>query len=71
MIVCVCNNVSDKAINRAVAQQGVRTFIQLRQVTDVATCCGKCARCAKQVLKEALAEQAEQQHVPLSGLGFA
>ncbi|QZA82573.1 (2Fe-2S)-binding protein [Deefgea piscis] len=71
MIVCVCNNVSERAIERAVAQQGVRTFIQLRQVTGVATCCGKCARCAKQVLKEALVEQAEQQHVPLSGLGFA
>lgn len=53
MIVCVCHNVSDKAIRRA-ADDGVRTMPELRAQLGVGTCCGKCHACAKTVLREHL-----------------
>lgn len=53
MIVCVCNNVSDKKIQRAV-EQGMSTMSELRTHLQVATCCGKCAGCAREVLQECL-----------------
>lgn len=55
MIVCICNNVSDRAIRRAVAS-GMTTMGELRRNLGVATCCGKCDSCARQVLKTCLAE---------------
>ncbi len=71
MIVCVCNNVSDKAICQAVEQSGVRTFIQLQRVTTAATCCGKCSSCAKQVLHTAVERYEEQMMAELEGVAFA
>ena len=71
MIVCVCNNVSDKAIRKAVEQQGVRTFIQLQRVTAVATCCGKCSGCAKQVLQQSIENYEEQMLADLQDHAFA
>ncbi len=53
MIVCVCNNVSEREIEQAV-QLGIRTMTQLRRDLGVATCCGKCHSCAKQVLHSSL-----------------
>lgn len=49
MIVCVCNNISDREIRQAV-DLGLSTMAELRRDLGVATCCGKCASCAKQVL---------------------
>jgi bacterioferritin-associated ferredoxin len=51
MIVCVCNNVSDRKIRQA-AEDGMTTLADLRKHLDVGTCCGKCHSCAKQVLSE-------------------
>jgi bacterioferritin-associated ferredoxin len=53
MIVCVCNNVSDRKIRQAV-DEGMSTMTELRDNLDVATCCGKCHACAKHVLRECL-----------------
>jgi bacterioferritin-associated ferredoxin len=53
MIVCVCNNISDREIRQAV-DLGLSTMAELRQDLGVATCCGKCASCAKQVLADYL-----------------
>ena len=59
MIVCVCNNVSDRKIRQAV-ESGMTTMAELRTNLGVAACCGKCQSCAKQVLRECLdAQQAE------------
>ena len=60
MYVCVCNSVTDRDIRKAV-KGGVQTFKQLQQATEVATCCGKCAGCARDLLDEALAKQREPQ----------
>jgi bacterioferritin-associated ferredoxin len=51
MIVCICNNVSDRKIRQAV-EAGVTTMVELRDRLDVGTCCGKCHACAKRVLRE-------------------
>ena len=49
MIVCVCNNISDREIRQAV-DLGLSTMAELREDLGVGTCCGKCASCARQVL---------------------
>jgi len=53
MIVCVCNNISERQIRRAVSA-GHTTMPQLREELGVGTCCGKCHSCAKTVLRECL-----------------
>ena len=53
MIVCVCNNISDREIRQAV-DLGLSSMAELRRDLGVATCCGKCASCAKQVLADHL-----------------
>ena len=53
MYVCVCHGISDKRLNQAI-QEGVRSFDQLQACTGVATCCGSCEPCARQILDERL-----------------
>ncbi len=71
MIVCVCNNVSDKTIRKAVEQSGVRCYIQLQRVTTAGTCCGKCTSCAKQVLNDSIDRYEEQMLADLQDVAFA
>lgn len=49
MIVCVCNNISEREIRQAV-DLGVSSMAELRRDLGVATCCGKCHTCAREVL---------------------
>lgn len=49
MIVCVCNNISDREIRQAV-DLGLSSMDELRRDLGVSTCCGKCASYAEQVL---------------------
>lgn len=53
MIVCICNNVSERKIRQAV-EAGVTTMPQLRDRLGVGNCCGKCHPHAKQALRECL-----------------
>lgn len=53
MIICVCHNVSETKIRRAV-DSGVTSMPQLREQLSVGTCCGKCNSCAKTILRECL-----------------
>jgi bacterioferritin-associated ferredoxin len=59
MIVCICNNVSDKAIRHAV-HAGVTSLTGLRTQLEVGACCGKCIDCAKTLLRECLEDQSTQ-----------
>lgn len=52
MIVCVCNRVSDRDINRLVGE-GVATFEDVQFETGVATCCGRCESCARETFDQA------------------
>lgn len=58
MYVCLCHNVTDTEIKRAVRIGEIRTMVDLREQMGVSTQCGKCAKCAKQVLREAVKELA-------------
>jgi bacterioferritin-associated ferredoxin len=55
MIVCICNNISERKIRLAV-EDGVVTMPQLRDCLNIGTCCGKCHAHAKQVLRECIAD---------------
>lgn len=64
MIVCVCHNVSEKKIQRAY-DAGMTTFAAIRDNLEVGTCCGKCAGCARQVLRECAQQPAAQSGLQL------
>jgi bacterioferritin-associated ferredoxin len=51
MIVCICNNVSDRDIAREAAS-GCPSFGQLQMRTGVAAGCGACHDCALQTFVE-------------------
>lgn len=68
MIVCVCNRVSDRDIQHHVAQ-GCHSWDELQMATGVATCCGCCTDCAREVFDGALSQQRAAQaarHIPIA-----
>lgn len=54
MIVCVCNNISDREIRQAM-ELGITSMEELCRDLGVATCCGQCFSCAEEILNEHLA----------------
>jgi len=56
MYICICNSVTDKEIRQAV-KLGATSLKDLREGLGVASNCGKCASCAKAVLREELAAE--------------
>jgi len=59
MYVCLCKGVTDHTIRKAV-DQGISSMRELRQEYGVASQCGCCKQCAKEVLGEALAARNER-----------
>lgn len=59
MYVCVCNAVTERHITEAV-RDGVSTLRHLREELGVAAECGRCAMCARDCLRSALAEKDRQ-----------
>ncbi len=57
MIVCVCHNVSDKAIRRAM-DAGASSMQEIRAQLNVGSCCGKCASFAKTLVRAHLEDKA-------------
>jgi bacterioferritin-associated ferredoxin len=57
MYVCLCHGVTDGQIRQA-ANAGACRMRDLCKSLGVASQCGKCAKCAHQVLKESLAARA-------------
>ncbi len=53
MIVCVCNNISDREIRQAV-EMGLSSMADLYKELGVGTCCGKCVSYAREVMHEHL-----------------
>lgn len=58
MIVCVCNNISDREIRQAV-DLGITSMAELRRDLGVSTCCGQCASYAEDVLRSHLGQSAD------------
>lgn len=50
MIVCVCHNVSDKAIRRAL-DSGAKSMSDIQRQLNVGTCCGKCTEFASTLVR--------------------
>ena len=53
MIVCVCNNISDREIRQAV-DLGLTSMSDLYKELGVGPCCGKCVSYAREVMNEHL-----------------
>jgi bacterioferritin-associated ferredoxin len=51
MIICVCNNVNETAIRRAVAD-GHASYDALQFELGVGTCCGQCQHAAREVIAQ-------------------
>jgi bacterioferritin-associated ferredoxin len=51
--VCLCNGVTENQIRDA-ASEGAVSLHELRNSLGVATCCGRCAECALEILEESL-----------------
>ena len=50
MIVCICHNVSDRAIREAL-EAGATSLQQIREQLNVGSCCGKCNAFAKTLVR--------------------
>ncbi len=57
MIVCVCHNVSDRAI-RAAVDAGASTLAEIRAQLKVGSCCGKCNAFAKTLVRAHVEDKA-------------
>lgn len=69
MIVCICQNISDRKIREEV-EAGARNLAHLRSHLGVGTCCGKCHVHAKQVLRECLDHACTMARDPVQPLVF-
>ena len=49
MYVCLCHGISETRLQQAI-HEGARSFEQLQSCTGVATCCGACEPCAREML---------------------
>lgn len=49
MYVCLCHGISEKRLQQAILE-GASSFEQLQSCTGVATCCGACEPCARELL---------------------
>lgn len=58
MYVCVCKAVTDNDIRRA-ADGGVKNLRQLSRETGCSSQCGQCAKMARSILSDAIAESNE------------
>ncbi|MBT8120798.1 MAG: (2Fe-2S)-binding protein [Gammaproteobacteria bacterium] len=63
MFVCICNQVTDKQICRAV-NEGASSIEDLSNELNLGTCCGKCKSCAKKVMREAIQQNAYSEAIP-------
>ena len=49
MYVCLCHGISESRLQQAILEGG-GAFEQLQSCTGVATCCGACEPCAREML---------------------
>ena len=63
MYICICNAVTDHQI-RAEVYRGASSLREVSERLEVATCCGKCGKCARKLIRETLREAREEQLMP-------
>ena len=54
MYVCICHAVTDSQIRCTVEERQIRNLRELAAETGVATRCGRCARCAHQLISDCI-----------------
>jgi bacterioferritin-associated ferredoxin len=52
MYICICKNVTDGQIRKAVREKGVSNLRGLRRELGACDQCGKCAQEARQIIRE-------------------
>ncbi len=52
MYVCICKGITDREI-KACVERGASSVADLQRELGVATCCGRCEPCARELLGEA------------------
>ena len=62
MYVCVCKGITDTQI-RAAVQDGANSLREVRNTLGVATQCGKCGILAREILRESLSDQIDDQQL--------
>lgn len=70
MYVCICHCVTDRQIREA-AHNGASRLKHLRDQLKVAATCGKCAPCAREMLRETQAIHSNPVAGLAAGLGTA
>ena len=55
MLVCVCNGISDKQIDSALAN-GSSNFKEIKSELGIGNCCGQCVPFAKEMVASKIAE---------------
>jgi len=60
MYVCICKGVTDHQIRSAVEKDGAVTLRAVRNKLGMSTQCGKCAKFAKEVFEQSVAERGDQ-----------
>lgn len=67
MYICICKNITDHQIRQAVHQGEVNSVRDLRICLGACDQCGKCARDAREVIKEASSQkQPDLIQIPLA-----
>ena len=57
MYVCMCFGVTDKAIERAVAEHGVGNMRELSSVLELGDECGRCIQMAQQIIDKTIIDE--------------
>ncbi len=57
MYICICKNVTDRQIRKAVYERDVGNLRQLRECLGACDQCGKCARDANEIIRDTAAEK--------------
>ena len=57
MYICICKQITDTQIHQAV-DNGATTLDEVSKQLGVATQCGKCRRCARNMIRRKVAENA-------------
>jgi bacterioferritin-associated ferredoxin len=65
MYICLCQGISEKRLQQAI-REGARSFEQLQSCTGVATCCGACEPCAREMLGERTSADSAESHAQAS-----
>ena len=60
MYVCICHAVTDSQIRCTVRERRITSLRELAAQTGVATNCGRCARCARELLNDCAQVPAEE-----------